>query len=110
MKAHEMVSKTRPMALRTDDPVAIAVVEAIHNGDVESLRLLLQTNPGLATARLGDVKEGKGHSRTLLHVATDWPGKFPNVAATVAVLVAAGVEVYARFTGPHCGTGRSAGR
>lgn len=40
-------------------------------------------------------------SRTLLHVVTDWPGHFPNGADTVAVLVAAGADVDARFRGPH---------
>lgn len=40
-------------------------------------------------------------SRTLLHVATDWPGHYPNRAATVRVLVAAGADVNARFHGPH---------
>jgi ankyrin repeat protein len=40
-------------------------------------------------------------SRTLLHVATDWPGHFPNAPATVAALVAAGADVNARFQGPH---------
>ena len=43
-------------------------------------------------------------SRTLLHVVTDWPGHYPNGAATVAALVAAGAEVNARFTGPHTET------
>lgn len=40
-------------------------------------------------------------SRSLLHVATDWPGHFPNGPETVAVLVAAGADVNARFRGPH---------
>lgn len=40
-------------------------------------------------------------SRSLLHVATDWPGHFPNIAETIAVLVAAGADVNARFRGPH---------
>lgn len=30
-------------------------------------------------------------TRSLLHVATDWPGHYPNGAATVAVLVDAGI-------------------
>jgi uncharacterized protein len=43
-------------------------------------------------------------SRTLLHVATDWPGHFPNGAATVAAIVEAGADVNARFRGPHSET------
>ena len=43
-------------------------------------------------------------TRTLLHVATDWPGHFPNGPETVKVLVAAGADVNARFTGPHTET------
>jgi ankyrin repeat protein len=43
-------------------------------------------------------------SRTLLHVATDWPGHFPNNAATVSALIGAGADVDARFAGPHTET------
>ena len=88
----------------TEDPLAVAVVGAIHKGDVESLQRLLKENPGLATARLGDPDDCKGMSRSLLHVATDWPGHFPNGAKTVAALIAAGAEINARFTGPHTET------
>ena len=35
-----------------------------------------------------------------MHIATDWPGHFPNVAATIAALAAAGADVNAR-TSPH---------
>jgi len=35
-----------------DNPLAIAVVEAIHEGDVASLKRVLEANPGLATARI----------------------------------------------------------
>jgi hypothetical protein len=92
------------MNIHTDNPLAVATVEAIQKGDLESLQRLLEENPGLATARLGDPNECKGMWRSLLHVATDWPGHFPNGAATVAALIAAGAEVNARFTGPHTET------
>src|SRR5882672_5439793 len=88
----------------TENPLAVEVVGAIRKGDTELLQRLLDDNPGLATARLGDPNECKGMSRSLLHVATDWPGHFPNGAKTVAVLVAAGAEVNARFTGPRTET------
>jgi ankyrin repeat protein len=87
----------------TEDPLAVAVVEAIHIGDLATLERLLHENPGLATARLGD-DDPDGMSRTLLHVATDWPGHFPNGAASVALLVEAGADVNARFRGPHAET------
>ena len=88
------------MATSTEDPVAVAAVTAIHTGDLAALRRLLAENPWLAKARLGD--DGpEGMSRTLLHVVTDWPGHFPDGAATVAALVEAGADVNARFHGPH---------
>jgi hypothetical protein len=86
-----------------EDPLAISVVEAIHTGEMPTLKRLLDENPGLATARLGD-EDPNGMSRTLLHVVTDWPGHFPSGAATVALLVEAGADVNARFHGPHAET------
>jgi ankyrin repeat protein len=85
------------MILTTTDPLAVALAEAIRTGDVVALGRLLDEHPGLATTRLGD----EANSRALLHVATDWPGHYPNGAATVAALVAAGADVNARFAGPH---------
>jgi uncharacterized protein len=87
----------------TETPLALEVVHAIHTGDVARLKRLLRENPGLATARLGD-DDPDGMSRTLLHVATDWPGHFPNGAATIAALIEAGADVNARFRGPHAET------
>ncbi|HVI36834.1 MAG TPA: ankyrin repeat domain-containing protein, partial [Gaiellales bacterium] len=58
----------------------------------ETLRELLAEHPALATARIAGC-------RTLLHVATDWPGHHPNGPATVAALVAAGADVDAPFAG-----------
>ncbi|WP_449062157.1 ankyrin repeat domain-containing protein [Planomonospora algeriensis] len=87
--------------LDVEDPLALAVVTAIQCGDVDRLRRLLGEQPDLARVRLGDPE---GMSRTLLHVATDWPGHHPNGPRTVEVLVAAGAEVDGRFAGPHTET------
>jgi hypothetical protein len=84
-----------------DDPRAVNARAAIHAGDVAALERLLAKHPGLATAGFADER---GHVRTLLHVATDWPGHFPNGAATVAALVAAGADTQAAFGGPHAET------
>lgn len=90
----------RMTTIGTDDPLAVAAVSHIHAGRVEDLRRLMVHNPGLATARVGD-DDPDGMSRSLLHLATDWPGHFPNVAATIELLVEAGADVDARFHGPH---------
>ena len=94
------------MYLSTEDPLAVAAVKAIHGGDVAELKRLLHANPTLATVRLGgDAERNRCEmSRTLLHVATDWPGNFPNGAETVAALIAAGADVNGRFAGPHTET------
>ena len=76
-------------------PLAVAVVTAIQTGDLTALHRLLDDNPGFAAVRLGDA----GKSRTLLHVATDWPGHFPNAPAVVAMLVAAGADPNAPVEG-----------
>jgi len=92
------------MNLETDDPLAVSVVKAIQKGDLEALQKLLESNPSLAKARLSSSKDGKGMCRTLLHIATDWPGNYPHVADTVVLLVAAGADANARFTGSHTET------
>jgi hypothetical protein len=88
------------VTLDPEDPLAVAVVEAIRGGDLDGLRRLLADHPGLATARIG----GTDGTRSLLHVATDWPGHFPRGAATIAALVEAGAEVDARCTGRPAAT------
>jgi uncharacterized protein len=88
------------VTIDAEAPLAVALVEAIHKGDLPALKQLLDENPGFAAARLGD----EAMSRALLHVATDWPGHFPNVAARIAALVEAGADVNARFRGPHAET------
>jgi len=88
-----------------DEPIAVAVTEAIHAGDLATLTRLLGENPSLATARIAqsdcDDDQGTDTGRTLLHVATDWPGNFPNGAGTVRTLVGAGADVNARCRGPE---------
>lgn len=85
------------MILFPDEPLAVAAVQAVRSGDLDNLNRLLNDNPGLAGARIGP-------ERTLLHVATDWPGHFPNSASTVAALIAHGAQVNARFAGRHLET------
>jgi ankyrin repeat protein len=84
------------MTLTPADPLAVAVGDAIRQGNLELLERLLSENPGLASSSIGP--------RTLLHVATDWPGHFPNNPATVAKLVGHGADVNAHFTGSHSET------
>ena len=76
---------------------AAAAVEAISRGDTQSLKRLLSQNSDLANTRIDN-------QRTLLHIATDWPGHFPNNTETIAALVASGADVNAEFTGRHSET------
>lgn len=85
--------------LNADDPDAIEFVEAIRGGHVERLREMLAAVASGA-ADIGISGPG-GEVRTLLHIATDWPGHFPSVAETIGVLAAAGADVDAPFVGPH---------
>jgi len=75
------------MSLSKSDPLAQALVEAIHAGEVDSLTGLLREHPGLASAELVDEKGGSG---TPLHAAADWPGFFPRGQEVVALLIGAG--------------------
>ena len=85
-----------PLQLEPDHTLAAATITAIQTGDTPTLTRLLTENPSLATARIGP--------RTPLHIATDWPGNFPNGPQTVALLIARGAEVNVRFTGRHTET------
>jgi ankyrin repeat protein len=64
-------------------------MSAIQTGDVEALRQLLEGEPTISKARIVDPK---GVSRTLLHIAADWPGHFPNVAQTIGLLIERGAD------------------
>jgi ankyrin repeat protein len=77
------------MEIPTTQPLAQSLTNAIHLGDVETLKKLLDGNPGIAKARIINEKRV---SRTLLHIAADWPGHFPNVAQTIALLIERGAD------------------
>jgi hypothetical protein len=83
------------LVIPAGDERAVAIVTAIHRGDVETPRRHLRDSPDLAAARIAD---DRGVSRTLLHIVADWPGHFPNGASTVATLVAAGADINAGVT------------
>jgi len=74
-----------------------AVTEAIRRGDIATLNLFLSQNPAAVHARI----DGQ---RTLLHVATDWPGHFLNVRQTITALVHLGADLNAPFHGRHSET------
>jgi hypothetical protein len=84
------------VTLEGRDPIASALLAAIRGGDLEALDRLLAERPGLASARIVD---DKGGSRTPLHMATDWPGHFPNGPAAVRVLLEAGADPNAPVEG-----------
>jgi ankyrin repeat protein len=69
----------------SQDPVAIAAVQAIRAGDNAGLASLLSQHPGLASEQIHG-------TRTPLHVAADWPGYFPAGPATVGLLIDAGAD------------------
>jgi uncharacterized protein len=85
----------------SDEAVAVALIQAIRTGDLDALRELLAAHPGLASASL----VGNRGSRTPLHIATDWPGYFPNGPEMVRLLVEAGADPNGRAGGmPHTET------
>ena len=71
-------------------------IEAIQTGNVPGLNKLLNKNAVLATVRM---QSSRKEYRTLLHIATDYPGHFPNVAETISLLIKEGADVNARIIG-----------
>ncbi len=69
------------------DPKANAAVVAIRSGNVAELDQVLTEAPDLA----GEPVPGH-QGRTLLHVATDWPGYLPNGPEVVRVLIGHGAD------------------
>src|ERR687893_147834 len=79
------------LTLDASEPLARAITDAIQTGDLDEL----------ATARIVRRDRCGEQSRSLLHIATDYPGHFPNTEDTVRVLIAAAADVNARFAGAH---------
>ena len=69
----------------SQDPVAMAAVQAIRTGDTTALATLLSEHPGLAAEQIHG-------TRTPLLVAADWPGYFPAGPAIVRLLIEAGAD------------------
>jgi ankyrin repeat protein len=87
------------LTLPQNDPRAIAAKKAIETGDLEGLKRLVLENPPLVHAWIVCKEATKKGGRTLLHIATDWPGHFPNGPAIVGALVAAGADVNTHASG-----------
>jgi ankyrin repeat protein len=77
------------MEIRFTEPLAQTLMSAIHTGDVEALRQLLDDAPVISKARIVDPM---GASRTLLHIAVDWHGHFPRVSQTIRLLIDRGAD------------------
>jgi ketosteroid isomerase-like protein len=58
------------------DPDAEAAVVAVRAGNAQALSEILSRRPDLATIKVPGYR-----GRTLLHIAVDWPGHYPNVRA-----------------------------
>lgn len=67
---------------------------AVRAGRCAALARMMGEHPDLARQRLS-----RHGGRTLLHVATDWPGHFPSVAESIRTLVAAGADPNVPVTG-----------
>jgi uncharacterized protein len=84
-----MDGEPTPVMVPSDDPVAVALVMAVHSGDLDTIGRLLAGHRGLARARF---VARDGGSRASLHMVTDWPGYFANGPEVVKLLIEAGAD------------------
>src|SRR5215467_4560962 len=88
--------------IQDDNPLAVALVSAIRQGDVDAVGSLVREHAGLASAR---IRDAEGGTRSLLHVVTDWPGYFPDGPQIVRLLIdAGGADIEAPGASIACGT------
>jgi uncharacterized protein len=88
----------RSAAMTPDQETAVALVAAIHSGDIDVVERIVADTPELARCPLG----GRFKTRTALHVVADWPGYFPNGPEIVPLLLAAGADP--NYRGPEPGS------
>jgi len=86
----------KAVEIQDDNPLAVALVSAIRQGDVDAVGSLVREHAGLASAR---IRDANGGTRSLLHVVTDWPGYFPDGPQIVRLLIDAGADPNAAVTG-----------
>jgi hypothetical protein len=77
------------MNLAPTDPLVVRLTAAVQSGALGELARLLDEQPELAKARIAGRRGGWG---TPLHIATNWPGYFPNGPAVVRLLIEAGAD------------------
>lgn len=90
--------------LQDDDPLAVELTELIRSGETDKLEAILAANPELSRVSIQTKKSSHYGVRSLLHIATDWPGFIRNGPEVINVLVRAGADVNARFKGGHAET------
>ena len=78
-----------------DAPMAVALRTAVHGGDLDTVRVLITSNPYIARARF----VARGGSGTPLHFVTDWPGYFPHGPDIVHLPMDTGADPNATTTG-----------
>src|SRR5579863_6374341 len=86
----------KAVEIQDDNPLAVAIVSAIRQGDVDVVGSLVREHAGLASAH---IRDARGGTRSLLHVVTDWPGYFPGGPEIVRLLIDAGADPNAAVTG-----------
>jgi hypothetical protein len=79
-----------PRYIETNQDVAIDLLFAVREGDVDKVRRLLEADPELAKARLGSPEGGW---KSTLHLTADWPGYWPRGAEMVHLLADAGADL-----------------